>query len=125
MLPIRTVPAHLLNDSAVNAGAVHQPGVKEPGMSLAQIVDGAANTILLGSVSQDLKPWGHPANVRDPALGVNRSPHGFRGPPSWNGAMFLMCDGSVKLLGSETDLRIVQALGTPSGGEQVNESDLP
>ncbi|MBM83798.1 MAG: hypothetical protein CMJ78_24850 [Planctomycetaceae bacterium] len=29
---------------------------------------GDSHTILLGEVSSNLKPWGHPANVRDPAL---------------------------------------------------------
>ena len=86
-------------------------------MSLAQITDGTSSTILLGTVGEQFKPWGHPANVRDPALGINRSPQGFGGPPGWNGAMFLMCDGSVKFLRDDTDLSVMKALATPAGGE--------
>ena len=88
-------------------------------VSLKQITDGTSNTILLGSVGQNFKPWGYPANVRDPALGVNRSPNGFGGPPGWNGGQFAMCDGSVTFLSDKTDLRIMKALATPAGGETL------
>lgn len=90
---------------------------------LDDITDGTSNTIMLGTVGQRLKPWGHPANVRDPALGVNRSPDGFGGPPHWHGAMFLMCDGSVRFLNDATDLKIMKALATPAGGEALPQED--
>ncbi len=38
------------------------------------ITDGTANTLLAGEVNSEFKPWGYPANWRDPALGINRSP---------------------------------------------------
>ncbi len=66
------------------------------------------------------------SNVRDPARGINRSPEGFGGPPGWNGAMFLMCDGSVKFLSENTDLSVMKALATPTGGEtNPDDSALP
>ena len=88
-------------------------------MSLNDITDGTSNTILLGTVAERFKPWGHPANVRDPALGINRSPDGFGGTPGWRGAMFLLCDGSVKFLDEKTDLKIMQALATPASGDSI------
>lgn len=95
--------------------------IKQSGhaMSLNDITDGTSNTILLGTVAERFKPWGHPANVRDPALGINRSPDGFGGPPGWRGAMFLMCDGSVKVLDEKTDLKVMQALATPASGDTI------
>ena len=88
-------------------------------MRLEDITDGTSTTIMLGTVGEHFKPWGHPANVRDPALGINRSPDGFGGPPQWRGGMFLMCDGSVRFLNDSIDPKIMQAFGTPAGGETI------
>jgi hypothetical protein len=117
VLPVRTVQIDAANGSDGPGGNAPQLGGQIGGISLAQITDGTSSTILLGTVGEQFKPWGHPANVRDPALGINRSPEGFGGPPGWNGAMFLMCDGSVKFLGEDTDLGVMKALATPAGGE--------
>lgn len=88
-------------------------------IKLSKITDGTSNTILVGTAAGQFKPWGHPANLRDPALGINRDPSGFGGPLHWKGAMMLMCDGSVRILSNDTDLKLMKALGTPSGGENV------
>lgn len=117
VLPVRTVHVDASKGSEGPGRNAAQLGGQKGGMSLAQITDGTSSTILLGTVGEHFKPWGHPANVRDPALGINRSPDGFGGPPGWNGAMFLMCDGSVKFLRDDTDLIIMKALATPAGGE--------
>ena len=117
VLPVRTVKVDASTGSEGPGGNAAQLGGQNGGMSLAQITDGTSLTILLGTVGEQFKPWGHPANVRDPAPGINRSPDGFGGPPGWNGAMFLMCDGSVKFLRDDTDLRVMKALATPAGGE--------
>lgn len=89
----------------------------ERGIAMAEITDGTSNTILLGTVGQNFKPWGHPANVRDPAVGINRSPDGFGGPAQWQGAQFAMCDGSVRFISEHTDPAVLAALGTIAGGE--------
>lgn len=117
VLPVRTVHVDASTGSEGPGENAAQLGGQNGGMSLAQITDGTSSTILLGTVGEQFKPWGHPANVRDPALGINRSPDGFGGPPGWNGAMFLMCDGSVKFLRGDTDLSVMKALATPAGGE--------
>ncbi|MBL8817943.1 MAG: DUF1559 domain-containing protein [Planctomyces sp.] len=109
VMPIRVVESK----TVFSAKPVH----KERGVTFDDISDGLKNTILLGTASQNLRPWGHPANVRDPALGINRSPDGFGGPPGWNGAMFAMCDGSVQLLSESTDPKVLKALGTPAGND--------
>lgn len=86
-------------------------------MSRTDITDGAANTLLIGTVVENFKPWGHPMNVRDPAIGIGGSPDGFAGPPAWGGAEFVMCDGSVRFVSNKTDPRVVRQLATPAGGD--------
>jgi hypothetical protein len=88
-------------------------------IKLSDITDGTANTIMLGTAIDRLKPWGHPANVRDPALGINRSPEGFGGPPQWHGGTFLMCDGNVRFFNEKVDPKIMQSLGTPASGDAI------
>ncbi len=94
----------------------------QPGMRLEEITDGSSNTIAIGTAAQHFKPWGHPANLRVPERGIDRTPDGFGGPPQWRGAQFAMCDGSVRFMSNKTDPRVLRALGTPAGGEAVDSS---
>ena len=73
---------------------------------------GAANTILCGEVVSDFAAWGDPANLRDPADGVNQVRHGF-GSTSERGANFLMLDGSVRFLATDADRDLLARLATP------------
>jgi prepilin-type processing-associated H-X9-DG protein len=93
-------------------------------IKLAEITDGPSTTLLVGEVSGHFKPWGHPANWRDPALGINRSPYGFGGPSGSGGATFLMADGSVRFVGERISPAVLHALSTPCGGEAVNSEAL-
>ncbi|CAN5477529.1 hypothetical protein BH11PLA2_BH11PLA2_17180 [soil metagenome] len=90
-------------------------------MSLADITDGTGNTILVGEVNANFQPWGHPVNFRDPANGLNRSPHGFGGPPGTGRVMFLMADGTVKTLSDRIDPKVLKALSTPNSRDNVPE----
>ena len=119
VLPIRSVHIAASTSDDSEAGGTKLPSGQDRGISISEITDGTSNTILLGTAGANFKPWGHPANVRDPAMGINRSPEGFGGPAGWNGAMFLLCDGSVKLISETTDLSIMKALATPAGGETI------
>ncbi len=116
----------------LNPGVRDDPGTQGPAPShysgnawilggdsarkLSDIPDGTSITILAGEVGAGFKPWGHPANWRDPAKGVNQSPEGFGGPFP-GGADFLFADGSVKFLKNTINPRVFRALATPSGGE--------
>lgn len=86
-------------------------------LRFSDIRDGTSNTLLAGDAAGNYRPWGHPANVRDPAVGVGKSPEGFGGPPAYGGAQFLMCDGSVRFIANNVDRKVIAALGTPAGGE--------
>lgn len=118
-----TNPALLFDEEGYGlselAGNVHVLGINKE-ISMEEITDGIANTILLGEVIERLRPWCDPANVRDPADGINQVPWGFGGEPYQKGAFFGFCDGSVKFLSESTDRTILKALATPTGAESVD-----
>jgi hypothetical protein len=115
VLPIRQIEVEKAQREENPVGTLYR--LKDQLISTSDITDGAANTLLIGTVAEKFKPWGHPANVRDPASGIGRSPDGFAGPPAWGGAQFVMCDGSVRFVSNQTDSRVLQQLATPAGGE--------
>jgi prepilin-type processing-associated H-X9-DG protein len=77
-----------------------------------------STTIVVGEVNAHFKPWGHPVNWRDPALGVNRSPDGFGGRPGAGGANFLMADGSVRFISDRTSADVLRALSSPQSEDK-------
>jgi len=90
------------------------------GMNFKEITDGTSNTILAGEIRSNIKPWGDPTNFRDPARGINQSPHGFGGPFK-GGANILLGDGSVRFISEEIDPTVLKALSTPDGNETVGD----
>jgi hypothetical protein len=96
------------------AGNVHVLGGDRL-VTLRQIEQGRgmANTLLAGEAAVDYKPWGHPANWRDPGRGLNRAAGGF-GSPSSRGAQFVMADGSVRFFNADTDPEFLQLLAMPA-----------
>jgi prepilin-type processing-associated H-X9-DG protein len=94
------------------------------GLKFEEITDGTANTLLFGEINANFQPWGKPMNVRDPAKGINRSPHGFGGAPFAGGAYFAMADGSVRFIGENVSRDVLRALATPNGGETIDPSVL-
>ena len=119
VLPIRKLPARRLGDGNFR----NSLKVSGQVMTFADIKDGASHTLYVGTVTENFKPWGHPANVRDPGRGINKSPDGFGGPPGWKGAAFVFCDGSVRQLSEKIDPRVLRQLATPAGGEKGAELD--
>jgi prepilin-type processing-associated H-X9-DG protein len=90
-------------------------------LKLADITDGTSNTILGGEVNSNFKPWGYPANWRDPALGINKSPDSFGAPwTSKKVCNFVFADGSVRPIKEDIDPATLKALSTPNGGEIVD-----
>jgi prepilin-type processing-associated H-X9-DG protein len=119
VLPIRTLKAAEFNDDDRKDGPMRLLHKTNQSFDMKNITDGTSNTILLGTVTQRFKPWGHPANVRDPGRGIDRSPDGFGGPPQWGGAMFSFCDGHTAVLNRKIDPKVLRALATPAGGEPI------
>jgi hypothetical protein len=92
----------------------------QPGLKLSAFTDGTSTTFISGEADAQFKPWGSPVNWRDASLGINRSPEGFGGP--WTGgAHFQMADGSVRFVNDNIDLKVLEAIATPDGGETVGE----
>ena len=65
----------------------------------------ASNKLLIGEINSGFLPWGHPLNMRDPCNGINKSNRGFGGPAHRKGAMFLLNDGSIKVISEDIALR--------------------
>lgn len=87
------------------------------GLRFNDVTDGLSQTILAGQVAANFEPWAKPGVFREPGLGINTSPHGFGAPGQ--GALMVMCDGSVRFFANGTDPRVLKALATPAGGEIV------
>ena len=85
---------------------------KRPG-----IARGTSNTILAGEVNAGFRPWGHPVNARDPAVGLTGGTNAFGGPVKNNGTTFVMADGSVRFIRNSVDPAVLAALSSPSAGE--------
>lgn len=85
-----------------------------------RIPDGHSTTILAGQVRFRFRPWGDPDNLRDPAVGLNSRSDGFWSPGM--NAFFVMADGRVQTVHSDIDLRVLKALSTPDGGDDVPSS---
>ena len=76
--------------------------------------NGTSNTILVGEVNSNFKPWGDPVNWRDPSKGINTAPNGFGGPQSARGAYFLMADGSARFISEKAEPQVLKALSNLS-----------
>ncbi len=93
------------------------------GMTVDEMTDGAANTILAGEVGSRFRAWGDPFNIRDPAVGLNH-PDGFATP--WDSGnsrlgIFLMADGRVQSIHDDIDADVFRALATPDAGDDAGE----
>jgi len=104
-----------LNHYAANS---HVMGDRPP-VRLDELTDGAANTILLGEINQDFRPWGEPGNWRNPGTGLH-VPGGFGGSDKFGSTLFLMADGQVRHIDNDVDPAVLRALATPGGGEEVS-----
>lgn len=83
-----------------------------------EITDGTATTILGGEIGDGFPAWGCPGNWRDPALGLKSDPDSFG--VSWREDVNLvMVDGNVRPISQGVDSRILKALSSPAGGEQL------
>lgn len=85
--------------------------------SIRDITDGSSNTIMAIETGENFKPWGDPTNIDKPVniLGPGRITSFSQG------SHVLMGDGSVRFVSENTDPAVLEALGTPGGGEIVGE----
>lgn len=84
-------------------------------LSMQEIPDGLSHTILTGSVGSGFKPWGDPTNHRDPAAGLGSGPQQF-GSPHAKVVLFLMGDGSVRMISKDIAPEVLELLADPADG---------
>ena len=93
------------------------------GFGIRGMLDGTSNTLLAGEVNAATgapAAWGDPGNVR-PATAPLNGPDGFGGNLLGGQRMILlMGDGSVTQVTADIDPAVLEALGTPNGGEAVD-----
>jgi prepilin-type processing-associated H-X9-DG protein len=87
--------------------------------AMADITDGAANTIMVMDVNGKLGPW---AAGGSPTLRALTSEPYFNGPDGIGGnfaggANFLFADGSVRFINKNVDPQVMRALATIAGNE--------
>jgi hypothetical protein len=115
-IAVRTVDGYAAN----HAGNVRVLG-GEVGLAVPKdFPDGAANTIVAGEAAGNFRPWGHPRNWRDPALGLNKTPDGF-GSRSGQSTLLTLGDGSARAIRNDVSPQVLRALSTPDGGEKLAE----
>jgi prepilin-type processing-associated H-X9-DG protein len=89
------------------AGNVHVLGCRPT--PLARLPRGTANTLLVGEVASNFKPWGYPLSGRDPTAGLNTAPDGFTSV-SEGAVNFAFADGSVRAVRREIDPKVLRAM---------------
>jgi hypothetical protein len=92
-------------------------------LRISEIYDGTSNTMVAGEVGEGFKPWGSPANLRDPSLGLNKGESSF-GRASGDGAYLLFCDGSVEFVRNDVDQELLRRISLPSDGQPVDTRAL-
>jgi hypothetical protein len=125
---------HFAGVSGVGQDAVDLPklhpraGIFSPqrGTTLADIIDGTANTIMLVGVNSELGSWGRPgsATIRS----FNQEPY-INGPDGLgtgqpDSMQVLMADGSVKTLSRETSPVIMRRMAAMADGLSL-DSEVP
>ncbi len=101
-------------------GLAGPSGLLEPGkkIRLANITDGTSNTILLVE-AKNMVIWTKPDDVPfDPKAGF-AEPEKVFGGLSPNGFNSLFADGSVRFISNKIDQKILKALFTRNGGENL------
>ena len=89
-------------------------------VSIKEITDGTSNTILIGECTRTKIPWTKPDDIDTAFFSKLGGPDGF-GSPHLGGAHFLMGDGTVRFVNTNTAQTTVDALFTRNGGETVND----
>lgn len=124
-IPAFLMPGNTNTHTPEGYGASHYAGNsyvfgRNSKMQFRNFRDGTSNTVFAGEAAGNFKPWAHPENWRDPAVGIGKGPDSFG---TAAGANFLLADGSVRLVSSKVSPEVLRAIATPAGGENIPGDD--
>jgi len=107
-------------DSTDGSGGVRGIIGFDRGLSIDEIVDGTSNTLIVGEVT-DGGPWfaggtGTARRIDDWIRNKTWSQHP-------GGGNFVLADGSVRFIGSNTDLQTLRHLATAQGMEEIADEE--
>jgi hypothetical protein len=103
------------------AANVRVMGAKRRTMKDITLGNGPANTILAGEVWTAYKPWGQPANWRDPARGIHTTQDSFGSAHDAGYAQFLCVDGSVRKVARTVNRATLEAASNPDRTDPMPE----
>jgi prepilin-type processing-associated H-X9-DG protein len=102
------------------------PGALSDGRSSTrfdEIADGSTNTILVVEVADSGIHWAEPRDLTAAEISfrINDPQRQGIGSPHRPGANVLFCDGGVRFVHEETDPKLLEAMTTIAGGEDVSQ----
>lgn len=89
-------------------------------VSIQEITDGMSNTVLIGECTRTKTPWTKPEAIDIAFYSKLGGPDGFGGRHD-AGSHFLMGDGTVRFIPTNTPQTTVDGLFTRNGGETIND----
>jgi hypothetical protein len=130
--PFATVMVHYLHPAndptplnaqgyAVSHIATNSKAISDTAtVAIADITDGASNTMMAGTLNDGFKAWGDPTNHRDPSVGFGGGPNAF-GAPNKRFTTILMFDGSVRQVSPDLNADTAAKLADPRDGQPLGE----
>lgn len=89
-------------------------------VSIQDVTDGMSNTMMIGECTRTKIPWTKPDDIDIAFFSKLGGPEGF-GSRHDGGSHFLMGDGTVRFLSTNTPQTTVDGLFTRNGGEKIDD----
>ena len=89
-------------------------------VSIQEVTDGMSNTVLIGECTRTKIPWTKPDDIDIAFFSKLGGPDGF-GSRHDGGSHFLMGDGTVRFIPTNTPQTTVDGLFTRNGGEKIDD----
>lgn len=120
--PSRDASGRGLMHFAANARVLGE--FESPTLQKIEERDGLSHTLIFGEIDTSYQPWGYPYHARDPARGIGRSADRFGSPHPGSTVGFLFADGAARPISADIDPRVLRALSTWDGEEEIDPNAI-